>query len=196
VQNSCQLTTKWVPGWRPFHNNLLFCLQADFRLIAVNLTLSHQPATSRHFTQLNCWQLNAARRVSSICNLVVDPTESTASSNPSIVAVGGCLTIGWTSFPRERVYRTFAQKRVFVYPTVAVIVIHIEVCPYATIWWRRSQEEFGTVHHTRLFSLNFVQCSLWINRQMTYNYERKRNWRSWEEENILVDAAIHAGQVV
>jgi hypothetical protein len=41
-------STNWVPVWRPFHTYLLvFSWQADFQ----------QPATSRHFTQLN-WQLN------------------------------------------------------------------------------------------------------------------------------------------
>jgi adenosyl cobinamide kinase/adenosyl cobinamide phosphate guanylyltransferase len=30
--------------------------------------------------------------------------------------------------------------------------------------------------------------------RMTHNDERKRSWRSWEEENILVYATIHAVQ--
>jgi hypothetical protein len=49
-----QLTTNWVPGWRPFHTNLLvFSSQTDLQLNS----LTHQPPTSRHFTQVNCWQL-------------------------------------------------------------------------------------------------------------------------------------------
>jgi hypothetical protein len=43
----------WVPGWRPFHTILqVFSSQADSQLNS----LTHEPATSRHFTQLNCWQ--------------------------------------------------------------------------------------------------------------------------------------------
>jgi hypothetical protein len=48
-------STNWVPGWRPFHTSLLVVpLQADSQLTT---EFSHEPATSRHFTQLNCWQL-------------------------------------------------------------------------------------------------------------------------------------------
>jgi hypothetical protein len=48
-------STNWVPGWWPFRTNLLvFSSQADFQLTT---ELTHQPATSRHFTQLKCWQL-------------------------------------------------------------------------------------------------------------------------------------------
>jgi hypothetical protein len=52
------------PGWRPFHTNLLvFTSQADSQVITDNWQLNsftHQPASSRHFTQLNCWQLSTS----------------------------------------------------------------------------------------------------------------------------------------
>jgi hypothetical protein len=41
---------------------------------------------------------------SSLYSLVVDPTENTVSSNPSVVVMGGCLAIDWIIFfLRERV---------------------------------------------------------------------------------------------
>jgi hypothetical protein len=45
-----------VPGWQPLHTDLLvFSLHADLELnCPVNWTVTHQPATSCHFTQLNC----------------------------------------------------------------------------------------------------------------------------------------------
>jgi hypothetical protein len=56
--SSTDNTTNWFPGWRPSHTNLLiFSSHADFQLIWIATELSHQPATSRHFTQLNCWQI-------------------------------------------------------------------------------------------------------------------------------------------
>jgi hypothetical protein len=40
----------WVPGWRPFHTNfVVFPSHADFQLNSI----THKPATSCHFTQLN-----------------------------------------------------------------------------------------------------------------------------------------------
>jgi hypothetical protein len=60
VQNSLSTenSTNWVPGWRPFHTNfLVISSQADFQLNWQVNPLSHQPAASRHLTQLNCWQL-------------------------------------------------------------------------------------------------------------------------------------------
>jgi hypothetical protein len=46
---NCQPSTKWVPGWRPFHPNLLvLSSQADFQLTT---ELSHLPTS--YFTQLN-----------------------------------------------------------------------------------------------------------------------------------------------
>jgi hypothetical protein len=54
-------STNWFPGWRPFHTSLLFfSSQADFQLTTDNWQLNsraHKPATSHHFIQLNCWQL-------------------------------------------------------------------------------------------------------------------------------------------
>jgi hypothetical protein len=49
---SCQLTTKWVPVWWPLHTTL-HRQTYNWQL----KSLTHQPATSRHFTQLNCCQL-------------------------------------------------------------------------------------------------------------------------------------------
>jgi hypothetical protein len=40
----------------------------------------------------------------SLFNLKADPTENAISSNPSILAMGGCLAIDWISFPWEHVY--------------------------------------------------------------------------------------------
>jgi hypothetical protein len=101
-------STKWDPGWQPFHANvLLFSSQADFQLNS----LTHQPATSRHFAQLNCWRLLTTRLVFSLYNLGAHPTENTASKNPSILFMGGCLAIDWILFPRERVYRPLLRDR-------------------------------------------------------------------------------------
>jgi hypothetical protein len=88
----------WFPGWRSFHTNLLvFSSQADFQVTTDNRTLTHQPSTSRHFTQLNCWQMTAARLVSSLYNLGADSTENTASNNTAIVVMGGRVAIGRVS---------------------------------------------------------------------------------------------------
>jgi hypothetical protein len=88
VRNSCQLSTNWVPGWRPFHTNLIFfSSHVDFQLNWQLVTeLSHSPTTyftSLHSTEL-LTNLTAARLVSSLHNLGADPTENT-SNNPSIV---------------------------------------------------------------------------------------------------------------
>jgi hypothetical protein len=51
--SSCQLTTNWVPGWRPFHTNLLvFSSQADIQLTTINWTLSLTKQLC-HITLLN-----------------------------------------------------------------------------------------------------------------------------------------------
>jgi hypothetical protein len=51
---NCHPSTNWVPGWRPFHTNLLvFSSQVDIQLTT---ELSHSPTSSFHFTQLNCTQ--------------------------------------------------------------------------------------------------------------------------------------------
>jgi hypothetical protein len=44
--------TNWGQGWWSFHNNLLVLTSS--RLLH---SLTHQPATWHHFTQLNSWQL-------------------------------------------------------------------------------------------------------------------------------------------
>jgi hypothetical protein len=68
---NCQPSINWVPGWRPFHTNLLvFSSQAEF--------------------QQNC---HSAGLGSSLYSLRADPTENTASSNPYILVMDGCLTI-------------------------------------------------------------------------------------------------------
>jgi hypothetical protein len=70
-------------------------------------SLTHQPATSRHFTQLNYWRLTAAQLVSSLYNICADETENTASNNPSIIVICGCLATDWM-LTQERVYRAVA----------------------------------------------------------------------------------------
>jgi hypothetical protein len=53
---STENSTNCIPGWRPFHTNLLvFSWQTDFQLNS----LTHQPASSRHFTRLNCRHSNS-----------------------------------------------------------------------------------------------------------------------------------------
>jgi hypothetical protein len=49
-------STNCVPEWRPYHTKVLdFSSLADFQLATGNFSsLAHQPATSRHFNQLNC----------------------------------------------------------------------------------------------------------------------------------------------
>jgi hypothetical protein len=57
VQNSCQLITNWVPGWRPFHTNLtVFSSQADFQLncpVIWTLTSPSSCFTSLYLTELD-----------------------------------------------------------------------------------------------------------------------------------------------
>jgi hypothetical protein len=96
--------TNWVPDRRPFHTSLpVFSLQADFQLNSLTNQLLH--VTSLNWT--------AARLVSSLYNLGADPTENTASNNPSIVVMGGCLAIDWISFSRELVYRPLLSNACF-----------------------------------------------------------------------------------
>jgi hypothetical protein len=50
-------STNWAPCWRPFHSTFLtFSSRADSHLTTNGWILSHKPATSRRFSQLNCWQ--------------------------------------------------------------------------------------------------------------------------------------------
>jgi hypothetical protein len=51
-------STNWVPGWRPFHQppSLLVTGWLSTDNWQLN-SLTHQPATSYHFSQLNSWQL-------------------------------------------------------------------------------------------------------------------------------------------
>jgi hypothetical protein len=104
-------STDWVPSCWPFHTNLLvFSSQADFLLTT---ELSHSPTsyfTSLHSPEL-LTDLTAARLVSSLYNLGADPTENTASNNPSIVVMGSWLAIDWISFPRERSHRQLLRNR-------------------------------------------------------------------------------------
>jgi hypothetical protein len=81
---STDYSSNWVPGWQPFHTNLLvFFSRADFQLNSLN----NQPATSLHLTQLNYWQLIVTWLVSSLYKLGAGPTENTASNNTSIVVM-------------------------------------------------------------------------------------------------------------
>jgi hypothetical protein len=81
AQLNCQPSTNWVPGWQPFHTNLLFFpSQADFQLTNDNWTLS---LTNQllHFTQFNWTELQCLG--SSLYSLGADPAENTTSNNPS-----------------------------------------------------------------------------------------------------------------
>jgi hypothetical protein len=52
-------STNWVPDWRPFHTSpLVFLHKITFNCTDLQLnSLTHQPATSRHFIKLN-WIIN------------------------------------------------------------------------------------------------------------------------------------------
>jgi hypothetical protein len=53
MQNSCQLTNNWVPGWRPFHTSLLvFSSQADFQLKSLS-PISYLYFTPLHSTEIS-----------------------------------------------------------------------------------------------------------------------------------------------
>jgi hypothetical protein len=55
---SADNSANWVPGWWPFHTNLIvFSSQVDFQLTWKLKSLTNQSATSHHFTHLYCWQL-------------------------------------------------------------------------------------------------------------------------------------------
>jgi hypothetical protein len=73
VQNSCQLTINWVPGWRSIHTNLLVFSQADFQLNWTELTteLSHSPIS--YFTSLHSTELLTILCRSSAGVLVIQP---------------------------------------------------------------------------------------------------------------------------
>jgi hypothetical protein len=75
---NCQPSNNWVPGWRPFHTNLLvFSSQAD-----LTTELSHSPNTYfTHFTQLNC----PACLGSTLRSLMADPTENTLVSSVTVL---------------------------------------------------------------------------------------------------------------
>jgi hypothetical protein len=60
-------------------------LQSSTQLPTLNWTLTRQPTTSLHSTQLNCTQVSLGF---SLYSLGADPTGNTASSNPSIVMDG------------------------------------------------------------------------------------------------------------
>jgi hypothetical protein len=128
--------TNWVPGWRPFHtSSLLFTGWLSTELAT---ELPRQSSTSRHFTQLNCWQLPTTRLMSSLYSLGADPIENAASNNPSVV-VGGCLAIDWISFPREPVYRPL-----LINGCLFIHLLHSNGCtrPF------RSLPSNGSIHHS------------------------------------------------
>jgi hypothetical protein len=114
--NSWQLTTLWATSCftslrstelPTTHNSLSYQLLhvTSLNWTADNSQLSATSCfTSLHSTEL-LTNLTAARLLSSLNNLGADPTENTASNNPYIVVMGGCLATDWISFPRERVYR-------------------------------------------------------------------------------------------
>jgi hypothetical protein len=91
IRVNWQPSTNWIAGWRPFHTNfLVYYSQDDFQL---TIELSHSPTSyfmSLHSAEL-LTDLTAARLVFSLYNLGADPTENTASDNPSIFVMGGCL---------------------------------------------------------------------------------------------------------
>jgi hypothetical protein len=134
-----------VPGWLPFCTNfLVFSSQVNWQLTF----LSHRPAYSRHFTQLNCWQHSAAARlVSLFYNLGADPTENTASRNPSIVVMDGCLAIDWISFPRESVCRPLLRNgRLSAYCIItAVLVVRIQVSAQQRVYTPQYRRDKMTV---------------------------------------------------
>jgi hypothetical protein len=66
-------------------------------------SLTHQPATSRDFTQLNCWQLTVARLVSPLHNRGEGGGGAKETPPPTILLLlsSGCLATDWISLPRE-----------------------------------------------------------------------------------------------
>jgi hypothetical protein len=77
-----QPSANWVLGWRPFHTNLeVFSSQADFQLNWQLNCLIHQPAASRHFTQLNCWTLSFTNQLLHVTSLnwTAEPSHSPTS---------------------------------------------------------------------------------------------------------------------
>jgi hypothetical protein len=91
VQNSCQLTTSWVPGWRPFYAIIqIFSSQADFQLTtALSTELSHSPIS-------NCF---LATEVSCLYHLGTEHVENIV-----------LLLLHWCPLPRKHVYQTVAYK--------------------------------------------------------------------------------------
>jgi hypothetical protein len=67
---SNDIKTNWVPGWWPFHTNqppsLLFTGWLPTELLS---SLTHQAATSRIFTQLNCSTLSLANQLLHVTSL-------------------------------------------------------------------------------------------------------------------------------
>jgi hypothetical protein len=134
-------STNWVPGWRPFHTNLLvFSSQADFQLTWQLNCLTNQLL---HVTSLN-WTADNFRLQLGWCphySLGVDTTENTASNNPPIVVMDSCLAIDWISFPRERVYRPLLRNGCLFFRLLhsngRIRCLFCGVCPamvlYATI---------------------------------------------------------------
>jgi hypothetical protein len=113
----------------------------------------------------------AARLVSSLYNLGEDPTENTASNDPSIVVMGGCLATDWISFPRERVYRPLLR-------TVCLFVrlLHRNgctrpfrgLCPatglYATIWSfaSKSSDKCSATEDRRCRPARYAWTQMWF----------------------------------
>jgi hypothetical protein len=84
-------STDWVPGWWPFHTNLLvFSSQANFQLTT---ELSH--STTSYFMSLHSTELPAGLGYS-LYSLRADPPENTASNDTSILVIGRCLAIART----------------------------------------------------------------------------------------------------
>jgi hypothetical protein len=72
----------------------------------LNSLIHHPTRTSLHFTSLD-WNARS-RPGSSLCSLGAN-----IAFNCPIVVMGGCLTIDWISFPRERVYRQLPSNARF-----------------------------------------------------------------------------------
>jgi hypothetical protein len=101
--STTEFSTHLSPRLAAISHQIPSLLFTGFQLNSLASQLLH--VTSQNFT--------AARLVSSLYNLETDPTENTASSNPSIVFMGDCLAIDWISLPRDRVYRPLLNNGYF-----------------------------------------------------------------------------------
>jgi hypothetical protein len=110
AQLNCQPSTNWVPGWRPFHTNLLvFPSQADFQLTIEMVNLIVFKITPRRGPQRN--------RCSSIVARVFI---SAGTCLPSHCLETGCITLFCCCvrvccgryLPTVAVYRVAAKQRV------------------------------------------------------------------------------------